>query len=61
MLTNYKQYNTIVINEAHKFPNLKIFASLCKKANVNVKIGGFLNANTSEVLEIADKIEKCIE
>ena len=61
MLTNYKQYNTVVINEAHKYPNLKTFAQLCKQANVNLKIGGFLNANTMEVLEIADKFEKCTE
>lgn len=61
MLTNYKQYDTIVINEAHKYPNLKTFASLCKNANVNLKIGGFLNANTKAVLEIADRFEKCTE
>tara|TARA_Y100000992_G_C21260855_1_gene491204 strand:- start:206 stop:508 length:303 start_codon:yes stop_codon:yes gene_type:complete len=61
MLTNYKQYNTVVINEAHKYPNLKSFAQLCKNANVNLKIGGFLNANTMEVLKIADKFEKCTE
>ena len=61
MLTNYKQYNTVVINEAHNYPNLKTFASLCKKANVHCLIGGFLNANTMEVLEIADKFEKCVE
>ena len=61
MLTNYKQYNTVVINEAHKYPNLKVFANLCKKANVNLKIGGLLNEHTSEVLKIADTIEKCTE
>ena len=61
MLTNYKQYNTIVINEAHQYPNLKTFATLCKKENVNCLIGGFLNANTQQVLEIADKFEKCTE
>ena len=61
MLTNYKQYTTIVINEAHKYPNLKVFANLCKKENVNCLIGGFLNANTQQVLEIADKFEKCTE
>ena len=61
MLTNYKQYDTIVVNEAHKYPNLRVFATLCKKANVNLKIGGFLNKNTTEVLDIADKFEKCIE
>ena len=61
MLTNYKQYETIVINEAHNYPNLKTFAHLCKSANVNLKIGGLLNKNTSEVLEIADVFEKCTE
>ena len=61
LLTNYKQYNTIVINEAHKFPNLRTFAALCKNANVNLKIGGFLNEHTMKVLEIADAFEKCDE
>ena len=61
MLVNYKQYDTIVINEAHQYPNLRVFANLCKKANVNLKIGGFLNENTSKVLDIADKFEKCVE
>jgi len=61
MLVNYKQYDTIVVNEAHKFPNLRVFASLAKAANVNLKIGGFLNEHTSKVLEIADVVEKCTE
>jgi len=61
MLTNYKQYDTIVVNEAHKYPNLHVFANLCKKANVNLKIGGLLNKNTTGVLDIADKFEKCVE
>ena len=61
MLTNYKQYDSIVVNEAHKYPNLRVFANLCKNANINLKIGGFLNENTSKVLEIADRLEKCIE
>ena len=61
MLTNYKQYDTVVINEAHNYPNLRVFANLCKKANVNCLIGGFLNANTQQVLQIADIFEKCTE
>ena len=61
MLVNYKQCDTIVVNEAHKYPNLRVFANLCKAANKNLKIGGFLNENTMKVLEIADTIEKCTE
>ena len=54
MLVNYKQYDTIVVNNAHNYPNLRVFANLCKKANVSLKIGGLLNDNTKKVLEIAD-------
>jgi len=54
MLVNYKQYDTIVVNHAHKYPNLHVFANLCKRANVNLKIGGLLNENTKKVLDIAD-------
>ena len=61
MLVNYKQYDTIVVNEAHKYRNLRVFANLCKAANKNLKIGGLLNENTSKVLEIADVVEKCTE
>jgi len=61
MLTNYKQYDTIIVNEAHKYPNLRVFANLCKKANVNLKVGGFLNEHTAEVLKIADVVEKSTE
>lgn len=61
MLVNYKQYDTIIVNEAHKYPNLRVFANLCKAANVNLKIGGLLNENTMKVLEIADVVEECAE
>ena len=58
MLVNYKQYDTIVVNNAHLYPNLKVFAGLCKAANINLKIGGLLNENTETVLEIADMFVK---
>lgn len=61
MLVNYKQYDTIIVNEAHKYPNLRVFANLCKASNVNLKIGGLLNENTMKVLEIADVVEECAE
>lgn len=61
LLTNYKQYNTVVVNNAHEYPNLKAFANLCKKANVNLKIGGLANENTTSLVDIADIYEEALE
>ena len=58
MLQPHKGYDTIVIHEAHKYPNVSVFAKLCKKYNTCVLIGGLLNENTKNLLEIADKFEK---
>lgn len=61
MLVNYKQYDTIVVNDAHKYPNLKTFANLCKGANVQLLVGGLLNKNTAELLDISDSFIKSNE
>lgn len=58
MLQPHRGFDTIIINEAHKYPNIGLFAKLCKKYNTCVFIGGNLNKNTKELLEIADKFEK---
>ena len=58
MLHPHKGYDTIIINDAHKYPNIALFANLCKKNNTCVLIGGNLNDNTKQLLEIADKFEK---
>lgn len=58
MLQPHKGYNTIIINEAHKYPNICLFAKLCKKENTCVFIGGLLNKNTEPLLGIADTFEK---
>ena len=58
MLHPHKGYDTIVIHEAHKYPNVGVFAKLCKKYNTCVLIGGLINENTKNLLEIADKFEK---
>tara|TARA_B100001094_G_scaffold271203_1_gene276396 strand:- start:235 stop:492 length:258 start_codon:yes stop_codon:yes gene_type:complete len=58
MLQPHRGYDTIVIDEAHKYPNIGLFAKLCKKYNTCVLISGLLNANTKSLLEIADTFEK---
>ena len=57
MLHPHKGYDTIIINEAHQYKNISLFAKLCKKHNTCVLIGGHLNENTESLREIADKIE----
>ena len=61
MLVNYKQYDTIVVNNAHVYPNLKVFANLCKVANVQLLVGGLLNLNTEALLYISDSFIKSNE
>lgn len=58
MLQRHKGYDTIIINDAHKYPNIALFAKLSKRYDTCVLIGGNLNDNTKELLEIADKFEK---
>ncbi len=57
MLQPHKGYDTIIINEAEEYPNIALFAKLCKKHNTTVLIGGLLNENTLKLVEIADKFE----
>ena len=57
MLVNYKQYNTIIINNGHEQDNLKVFAKLCKAANVQLLIGGQPSIALEELRDIADKFE----
>lgn len=57
MLHPHKGYDTIIINEAHKYANISLFAELCKNENTCVLIGGHLNENTRKLIDIADLIE----
>ena len=58
MLQGYKGYDTIIVNEAHKYPNIEVFAKLCQKENVLLLVGGLLNEHTEKLIQLADKIEK---
>ena len=53
MLVNYKQYDTIILNNAHNYENVKVFAKLCKAANVCVLISG-TKESLEELKDIAD-------
>ena len=57
MLQSHKGYDTIIVNEAHNYPNICLFAKLCKKENTNLLVGGLLNENTEGLLRIADSFE----
>lgn len=57
MLVNYKQYDTIIINNGHTQQNLKTFSKLCKAANVQVLISGQACPELDELRDIADVYE----
>lgn len=56
MMVNYKQYDTIIINNGHDQSNLKVFAKLCKAANVCILISG-TKESLEELRDIADVFE----
>lgn len=57
MLVNYKQYNTIIINDGHEQQNLKVFATLCKAANIRLLVSGNPSTTLEELRDIADIYE----
>lgn len=57
MLVNYKQYDTIIMNNGHEQQNLKAFSNLCKAANVQVLISGRACPALEELRDIADVYE----
>ena len=56
MLVNYKQYDTIILNNAHEYQNVKVFAKLCKAASVCILISG-TEESLEELRDIADVFE----
>ena len=56
MLVNYKQYDTIILNNAHEYQNVKVFAKLCKHANVCILISGN-KESLEELRDISDVFE----
>lgn len=57
MLVHYKQYDTIIINNGHEQENLKVFAKLCKAANIQLLVGGQSSIALEELRDIADVYE----
>ena len=57
MLVNYRQYETIIINDGHEQQNLKVFANLCKAANIRLLVSGNPSAALEELRDIADVYE----
>ena len=57
MLVNYKQYDTIIINDGHTQQNLKSFATLCKAANIRILISGNPSIALEELRDVADVYE----
>jgi len=58
MLVNYKQFDTIIINDGHEQPNLKVFANLCKKSNTRLLVSGHQSTTLEELRDIADIYEE---
>ena len=57
MLVNYKQYETIIINDGHEQQNLRPFANLCKAANIRLLVSGQPSLALEELRDIADVYE----
>lgn len=57
MLVNYKQYETIIINDGHEQQNLRPFANLCKNANIRFLVSGQPSMALEELRDIADVYE----
>ena len=57
MLVNYKQYDTIIINDGHEQQNLRPFANLCKAANIRLLVSGQPSMALEELRGIADVYE----
>ena len=57
MLVNYKQYETIIINDGHEQQNLRPFANLCKAANIRLLVSGQPSMALEELRDIADVYE----
>ena len=57
MLVNYRQYDTIIINDGHEQQNLRPFANLCKAANIRLLVSGQASAALEELKDIADIYE----
>ena len=57
LLVNYRQYDTIIINDGHEQQNLRPFANLCKAANIRLLVSGQASAALEELKDIADIYE----
>ena len=57
MLVNYRQYETIIINDGHEQQNLRPFAKLCKSANIRLLVSGQPSMALEELRDIADVYE----
>ena len=57
MLVNYRQYDTIIINDGHEQQNLRPFANLCKAANIRLLVSGQPSIALEELKDIADIYE----
>ena len=57
LLVNYRQYDTIIINDGHEQQNLRPFANLCKAANIRLLVSGQPSMALEELKDIADIYE----
>ena len=57
LLVNYRQYDTIIINDGHEQQNLRPFVNLCKAANIRLLVSGQASAALEELRDIADVYE----
>ena len=60
MLFDMNRYDTYIVNDAHKQPNIRVFAVLCKQKNKQLLVGGMINPFTKDLLDMADEYEKVV-
>ena len=53
MQVDYENYDTIIINNAHTYSDLKKFATLCIDSKVNLFLSGKLTTVLSDLEDIA--------
>ena len=58
MLCNLSKFDGYIVNNAHEYANIKLFAKLCKEKNKLALLCGKINSFTKSLLEIADTFEK---
>ena len=56
MMFDYRRYDHIVVENAHRYPNVALFVRLCKSRNIGVTLHCKMNEYIQETLQYADSV-----